>query len=357
MPDPWSGTLYQVFSTLGYKYEVPPADLPQPKQTLTGARLYPECLVGLPAPGEEKWIGYFIEESQYPWDAFPSTIYNGPGGLTRIQAQYWTMDKITTPGGGWGWIKSGKVTPVKYGDMVIIRYTGPQTSFVWNNPDASEDDKIIPQPQAYTWEEKADYIPFYIETDSTSDIAEIAVKVNGECMGATVRQPGDTLVEVDGYLGELPLGAVVEFETWNGLKSTPVEKDGYVVYDPSMQKKEKRNIYVGEKQDYYMVSFKAGEVYEIPGDMSQVSCQPNPFTHETTITMRLNSDQHLNVEVFDIGGARVKTLLNGVLPGGYYEVKWYGDNEDGNKVNRGIYFYKISTGNGTEISEKIVLID
>jgi hypothetical protein len=356
MPDPWSGLLYEVKSTKGYKYEAPPADLPQPKQTLTGARLYPECPVGLPAPGAEIWIGYFIEKSQYPWDAFPSAIYNGPGGLTRIQAQYWTMDKITSPGGGWGWVISGKVTPIKYGDMVIIRYTGPLNSFKWNNPDASEEDKIVPKPQAYTWEEKADYIPFYIETDSTSDMAEIAVMVNGVCMGATVREPGDTLVEVDGYLGELPVGAVVEFETWNGLKSTQVERNGYVVYDPSKQKKEKRNIYVGERQDYYMVSFKAGEVFEIPDDISRITCGPNPFRDEMILTMLLNSDQHIALEVYNIQGEKIKTLLNSDLPGGYYEVIWKGDNESGSKVKEGVYFYKIQSGNGTIVTDKIILI-
>jgi hypothetical protein len=360
LPNPWSGILYEVRSTLGYKYEIPASGLPlppNPTQTLTGARIYPECPVPLPASGQEKWIGYFIEEAQYPWDAFPSNIYNGEKGLTKIQAQYWTMEKITTPAGGWGWVISGKVKPIKYGDMVIIRYIGSQASFIWTNPDTSEDDIVIPQPQAYSWEEKADYIPFYIETDSLSEIAEIAVMVDGECMGATVRQASDTLVEVDGYLGELPAGAIVDFETWNGLKSTPVERNGYVVYNPSTQKKVKRNIYVGEKQDYYMVSFKSGEVYDKPDDVSNITCIPNPFSKEMTITMQLNSDQYITAEIYTINGEKIKTLMDGDLPGGYYEVKWNGDNDSGNKVMEGVYFYKIRTANGTEISEKIVLIN
>lgn len=356
MPDPWSGLLYEVKSTLGYKYEVSPADLNQPFQTLKGARLYPGCPVELPAPGEEKWIGYFLEDSQYPWDAFPPDIYNEPEGLSSIQAQYWSMKKICDLNGNCGWIISGKVSPIKYGDMVIIKYQGSDPYFVWNNPEDSEEDKDIPKPQAYTWEEKADYVPFYIETDSISDVEEIAVIVEGACMGATVRQPGDTLVEVDGYLGELPAGATVEFETWNGYKSTPVARNGYVVFDPSTQKKEKRNIYVGEKQDFYMVSFKTGEVFENPGEISQISCNPNPFRNEMILTMRLNYDQHIVAEVYNLQGAKIKTLLNSDLPGGYYEVQWKGDNESGNKVLEGVYFYKIKTGNGTEFTDKIIMI-
>ncbi|MEZ5199023.1 MAG: hypothetical protein R2764_22370 [Bacteroidales bacterium] len=149
-PDPWSGILSEVKSTKGYKYEIPQEGSSEPIQVLTGARLYPECAVELPATGEEKWIGYFIEGSQYPWDAFPSNIYEGPGELTQIQAQYWSMHKISNPGGGWGWVISGKVKPIKYGDMVIIKYQGEQNSFVWNNPEESEQDKDILKPQAYT---------------------------------------------------------------------------------------------------------------------------------------------------------------------------------------------------------------
>jgi hypothetical protein len=352
-PPFWSGQLDEVYSTRGYKLNLNPADLPAPYITLEGARLYSDCHINLAGNGTRNWIGYFIEESQYPWQAFPADLYNTK--LTLIQAQYWSMVKDETKG---SWKITGKVTPIKYGDMVIVKTNQAQTIFFqWNHPEESEGDKIIPTPIAFTWTEQSDYIPFFIETDSTSDITEIAVKVDGECKGATVRLPGDTLVEVDGYLEELPIGAVVEFETWNGQKSVPVEKGGYVVENPFTGKKEKRNIYIGEKQEYYDVSFKSGEVYTIPDDISQISCQPNPFKNEMVITMRLNNNQQVSVQIFDITGSLVKTLMHGTLPGGYYEIKWNGTNESGNKVKEGVYFYKIKTGNGTEISEKIVLIN
>jgi len=344
----WFGTLDELYSTKGYKLNLS-NDLPDPEITLYGARLYHDCTISLAGGGTKNWIGYFIEESQYPWQAFPSELYNGP--LTMIQAQYWMMVKTTS-----GWIQSGKVTPIKYGDMVIVKINQQSYQFQWNDPEESEQEKEIPMPQAYNWEEKADYIPFFVEIDSTSDIAEIAVKVYGECMGATVRLPGDILVEVDGYIEGLPAGAIVEFETWNGQKSTPVEKDGYVVYNPLTGKKEKRRIYIGEKKDYYEVSLKAGEVFTIPNDVSHVTCQPNPFTNETLITMRLNGSQTVWVEIYDITGVKVKTLIEDTLPGGYYEIKWKGDNETGNKVKEGVYFYKIRTGSGTKVSDKIVLI-
>jgi hypothetical protein len=348
-PAHWFGDLDLVQSTAGYKLYIGQSAGIQPKITLSGARLHPGTWLTIPGGNVPKDLGYFIEESQYPWDAFTPDVYND--NLTMIQSQYWTMYKTTM-----GWLSTNQVKPIKYGDMVIVKSNNPAT-FQWNDPDNSEEDIEISMPQAFTWVEKAEYTPFYIETESTSDIAEIAVMVDGVCMGATIRNPGDTLTEVNGYFEGLPVGSVLEFETWNGLKSTPVKRDGYIVFNPVTSKKEKRNIYIGETQDYYLVSLKQGEVYEIPDDVSHVTCQPNPFTNETTITIRLNSGQRIWVEVYGISGAKVKTLLDGDLPGGIFEVKWYGDNENGGKVSRGIYVYKIRTGSGTEISEKIVLIN
>ncbi len=349
---PWSGPLDNVQSTLGYKLNIAPIEGPPPSLILHGAHLYPDCPISLPGGSELKWIGYFIEESQYPWQAFPADVYDT--NLMSIKAQYWSMYKDETK----GWTVTGKVTPIKYGDMVIVKTNQPGTIFFqWNDPDESEEDVEIPNPQAFSWEEEADYTPFFIETDATSDIEEIAVMVDGECMGATVRQPGDTLVEVDGYFGELPAGSTVEFETWNGYKSCPVEKGQYIVYNPLNGRKEKRNIYTGEKRDYYMVSLKRGEVGEVPADISEVNCQPNPFDKETIISMRLSIAQDVSVVVYDMNGAKVKTLRDQYLPGGYYEIAWAGENETGAKVNKGIYFYKISTGYGSEITGKLIRID
>ncbi|MCD4663806.1 MAG: hypothetical protein K8R68_00960, partial [Bacteroidales bacterium] len=323
----WEGNIDLVQSTKGYRLDLDPTDGEPPHIDLYGAMLDSETEITVPA-GVREWIGYFIPESQYPWDAFPDWLYNGD--LVLIKAQYWSMVKDETDG---GWISTGKVTPIKYGDMVIVRTDSPEPiEFAWEPVDESEDDVEIPVTQNYTWDEKEDYIPFFIETDSTSDIAEIAVMVNGETMGATVRQPGDKLVEVDGYILDIPAGSVVEFETWNGYKSTPVNKDEYIVYNPITKSKEKRKIYTGETQPYYKVSFKQGEVFEYPDDISHVSCQPNPFNNETTLTMRLNNPQAVWIEIYDISGAKVKTLLEGELPGGYYETTWYGDNDKGNKV-------------------------
>ena len=345
----WSGPLDDIRSTDGYKLEFDLTDSPAPEIALHGAKIDPATEITI-YPNQENWIGYFIENAQYPWDAFPEGLYNSY--LTMIKAQYWTMFKISG-----NWLVTSRVTPIKYGDMVIVTISGQQSyTFTWNNPTESEETNEMPQSEYFNFTEQSDYLPFYIETDSTSDIYEIAVMADGECKGAAVRQPGDTLVEVNAYLQGTPPGTPIEFETWTGYKSTKIGSEDYAVMNHGTGKFEKRLIYKGESAKYHIVSFKAGETAQVPALISDANCSPNPFSNETLITFRITEKTPVQVTIFDLNGNLINNLMGGVLPSGYYKTIWKGDNESGNIMKNGVYIYKITTGNGDEISGKVVLI-
>jgi hypothetical protein len=65
---------------------------------------------------------------------------------------------------------------------------------------------------------------------------------------------------------------------------------------------------------------------------------PNPFNPETTIRYSLKHAGLTQVEVYNILGEKVVTLVNGVQNAGTYEVKF-----SGNNLPSGIYFYSINT--------------
>ena len=56
------------------------------------------------------------------------------------------------------------------------------------------------------------------------------------------------------------------------------------------------------------------------------------------------------LEVFDVGGRKVATLLDGRLPAGFHRVLW-----DAGERGAGVYFYKITTEHHTA-ARKMVLI-
>jgi len=86
---------------------------------------------------------------------------------------------------------------------------------------------------------------------------------------------------------------------------------------------------------------------------------PNPFNPTTTIRFvvpgKAGSAAHTTVELFDIAGRRITTLVDGVLPSGYRTAAWNGTNAQGTAVSSGIYFVRL-TAAGETMTRKITLI-
>lgn len=77
---------------------------------------------------------------------------------------------------------------------------------------------------------------------------------------------------------------------------------------------------------------------------------PNPFNPITNISFNISKSSHVKLEIFDINGKKIETLLNSSFSSGEYKIQW-------NAVNfaSGIYFYKIESGNFIE-TKRMVLV-
>ena len=87
---------------------------------------------------------------------------------------------------------------------------------------------------------------------------------------------------------------------------------------------------------------------------------PNPFNPTTTIEFTLGApgasgafDAQLNI--FNILGQNVKTLLDGTLPGGNHQVIWDGSDHMGKRVASGIYLYKLQVGQESQTKKMVLL--
>ncbi|MFQ5511438.1 MAG: FlgD immunoglobulin-like domain containing protein, partial [Candidatus Krumholzibacteriia bacterium] len=81
---------------------------------------------------------------------------------------------------------------------------------------------------------------------------------------------------------------------------------------------------------------------------------PNPFNPTTSITFAVPKAQHVRLTIFDVGGKRVRTLLDGEAARGVNNVSWDATNDNGDKVGSGVYYYMLVAGNHRE-TRKMVL--
>lgn len=89
---------------------------------------------------------------------------------------------------------------------------------------------------------------------------------------------------------------------------------------------------------------------ELPATFELMQNYPNPFNPETTINYSLNKAGMVRLNVYDVLGREVKSLVNVNQMPGRYSVKF-----DGSNLSSGIYFYSISTGNSI-LTKKMILI-
>lgn len=91
--------------------------------------------------------------------------------------------------------------------------------------------------------------------------------------------------------------------------------------------------------------------------LSGINVLPNPFSGNTSIRFRLQKDMPVSIEIFSAQGERVATLLNdGLLKAGKHQINWDATDENGRRVNRGIYYYRMVMEN-TLRSGKMILMD
>lgn len=82
---------------------------------------------------------------------------------------------------------------------------------------------------------------------------------------------------------------------------------------------------------------------------------PNPFNPETTIGFSLPEKSDVTLQIYNMNGQLVKTLANEKKDAGEYKVIWNGTDDAGKSVSSGIYFYRIQTGDYTDIKKAILV--
>ena len=83
---------------------------------------------------------------------------------------------------------------------------------------------------------------------------------------------------------------------------------------------------------------------------------PNPFNPSTIIPYQLPAATQVRLEVFNILGQRVATLVDGERPAGFHTATWNATDASGRGVASGVYLYRL-LGGGERLTRSMVLLD
>jgi len=349
----WTANTYShnVSSPQGYKVKLLPRSNPAFPNTVTlresGMRTAPNTQFPIYG-GVENWLGYFVGESVMPYEAF-ADIWDD---ITMIKTKSWCAFRSSEEGDYWG--LRGKIGPLNYGDMVIVT-TNNDHDFHWAFSDGTTPHYPVTS-EHFVYDEKPDYVPVYLTLpdDVMTDLKEIGLYMDGVCKGAVVIE--NNVEQLCAYLGigEKLTEGVVEFVFY---------------YDSTKaQHQERRTIRMDSArfQTAYINSNPGYPYYElqiIKEDMNNVVAPelrldqnyPNPFNPSTTIRYSIPQSGKVCLDIFNLKGQKVQTLINGIQDSGVHSVVWNGTDAKGRSVGSGVYFYRL-TGPGINLSKRMLLM-
>ena len=82
---------------------------------------------------------------------------------------------------------------------------------------------------------------------------------------------------------------------------------------------------------------------------------PNPFSRRTIIEYEMGQTGHALVQVFDLLGRRVATLVNADMPSGVHQIEWDGRTDNGAVAANGVYFYRMQVAGAQKTRSMVVV--
>jgi len=297
--------------------------------------------------GVENWLGYFCEESRMPQDAF-AAIWDD---ITMVRTKDWCLYR--DPNGGLGKV-AGIILPINYGDMVIVT-TMNDHSFRWgsSNPVPPHSKS---RSESFIYDEKADYIPVYINIpeDMQMDLKEIGLYLDGICKGAVVIDSDyeqiSAYVDSPDELINSDLELVFHYDD----SKRPDSELRATSYHPG--KMQPQYGFSGARYPFYEISISQKDLDNIkPPVFGLNQNYPNPFNPITTISYSMPEAAKVRLDIYNLKGQLVKTLIDSEMEAGPHSVVWNGKDGNNQAVASGIYFYRLSSPNNTQTKRMLLM--
>ncbi len=105
--------------------------------------------------------------------------------------------------------------------------------------------------------------------------------------------------------------------------------------------------------DFVSVDNDDNDVSMISNDLMQN--YPNPFNPETNISFNVRESGNVKIDIYNIKGQKVKTLINDSYLPGIHDIVWKGKDDNNKQVASGIYLYKMRNGKFSSTRKMILM--
>jgi len=107
---------------------------------------------------------------------------------------------------------------------------------------------------------------------------------------------------------------------------------------------------IAELEEAFGISMDIDDIIELPKEFVLYPAYPNPFNPTTTIRFSIAVTHASLLEIYDITGQVVETLVNERLLSGKHEITWNASSQPS-----GVYFVQLSNGESVQ-TQKLILL-
>lgn len=358
----WQNDDYKVTAPKGFKLYFDPSEQPD-DLVVSGFRADPNTVpvdwyVGSGGSYFSNWIGYFVPQTQNIAFSFSGLIPNGGGAtyldyIYSMKTQNWSTSRLQRTLGS-RWIVDPAGFTFSEGTMVMLELIdGAPSEMYWRFFGLPVNAYTRQSPTHFSYTEKLDYTPLYVELDPLDLPDEIGVYAGDKCIGAVVVD--NEIMDINLYYDSAKANDEIQIALYYGAKGKPELQD-FKVYDPAQSIFVPANLQLSELGDYGYISLRGDSDSSVnPNPVILKQNYPNPFNPTTQISFYISRDLPVALDVFNVKGQKVKSLCAADLTAGQHSFVWNGDNQAGSPVSSGIYFYRLTTPEGV-LSNKMILM-
>jgi PKD repeat protein len=284
----------------------------------------------------------------------PTHVYEEPGAY-NVSLKAWGA------GGEDEMIVEGLIyIDQNYAPLDFVDGTPTDDKYPWEN--AIDQDIISTNAQVAAIAQSPASAVFRIDDQSPRAISKVRIALNkacGQCCRNTLAKDFELYTSLDGIDFELALTGclgctkggwqIFEFEPRVAHYVRLVLLNAYGECSKVMVISEFQAF--GEPvpdMGLAVAAEKTGGIETLPEAFGLAQNYPNPFNPTTTISYELPEAADVLVNVYNIQGQHVSTLLDAKMDAGYYEMSWNGTDLYGKEIAGGLYFYKITARTDAE---------
>ena len=190
-----------------------------------------------------------------------------------------------------------------------------------------------------------------VSVTSPVDLRGLQLELQGDGNANPIKLVSDNLDMVSGQTGEIVKIGILDLD---GGEFIPAGNHALIRLDGAYNVTSALGADMGSHTLRLSVSTSMASSNR-PGTYALHQNYPNPFNPTTTISFSLRDPGHARLMVYNVLGQAVTTLVDEHIVAGEHEVTWHGNNDDGNSVSSGIYFYRLEIADYTETRKMMLL--